>query len=334
MKYKVSVCIISYNQEAFIASAIEGALLQKTDFEYEILISDDCSTDKTPEIIAKYKSRFPSKINVIKNQKNVGFLNNFDRAIRACQGEIIAYCEGDDYWICEDKLQIQYDILTKYSDVSFVHGSWTDFEEINGTYHQRPYTKKIIFNEPFSFERLISYNPTHALRFSSICFRKSQILEILDSDYELYHDNKYKANDYSLKLALLMKGRDVFIDKPIVLYRRLKESVSITQDQEKRYSFVLGVLLGNIRNYKKYNIPQEFVNKALKHYVSSVYKYACVYGARSEIKELSCSLKNIGYKFSLFQYFLYYGMHFRFVYRVACILEKIFAVCRIIRNEF
>ena len=111
----VSICCIAYNHEPYIEDALEGFLIQETDFPFEILIHDDASTDKTADIIHEYEARYPKLIKPIyqtKNQYSQGkkpSYFNFERA----QGEYIAMCEGDDYWIDPLKLQKQVDFLKK-----------------------------------------------------------------------------------------------------------------------------------------------------------------------------------------------------------------------------
>ncbi len=113
---KVSVFILTYNHERFVADAIEGALRQKTDFSYEIVIADDCSTDGTREVIRRYGEREPERIRVLLNRHNIGALQTIVRAFAACRGQYVAMVEGDDYWTNPDKLQRQVDFLDSHPD--------------------------------------------------------------------------------------------------------------------------------------------------------------------------------------------------------------------------
>ena len=107
----LSILSITYNHEKFIAQAIESWLMQKTDFEFEIVIGEDCSTDNTLQIIKEYQKEHPDLIKVITSEQNVGMQANFIRTYEACQGKYIALCEGDDYWTDPLKLQKQVDFL-------------------------------------------------------------------------------------------------------------------------------------------------------------------------------------------------------------------------------
>ncbi|WP_292465070.1 glycosyltransferase [Methanolobus sp.] len=116
----VSICCATYNHENYIADAIEGFLMQETNFKYEILIHDDASTDKTAEIIRTYEQKYPDiikpiyqKVNQYSQGVKVTPTFNYPRA----KGKYIAICEGDDYWTDSKKLQIQFDCLERNQNV-------------------------------------------------------------------------------------------------------------------------------------------------------------------------------------------------------------------------
>jgi glycosyltransferase involved in cell wall biosynthesis len=113
---KVSVAMITYNHEAFVAQAIESVLMQKTDFDFELVIGDDCSTDKTRGVITEFTNRYPDKIRLLLPERNLGMNKNFAQTLFACKGQYIALLEGDDYWTSIDKLQRQVDLLDANSN--------------------------------------------------------------------------------------------------------------------------------------------------------------------------------------------------------------------------
>ncbi|MDB4925229.1 glycosyltransferase family 2 protein [Mucilaginibacter sp.] len=107
----VSVCCITYNHKQFIAQSIEGFLMQKTNFPFEIVIGDDCSTDGAADVIKEYKEKYPDKIKLTSGNKNVGAHENMRNIVEACVGKYIALCDGDDFWTDPYKLQKQVDFL-------------------------------------------------------------------------------------------------------------------------------------------------------------------------------------------------------------------------------
>src|SRR5690554_2111531 len=114
----VSVFCVSYNHEQFIAQALDGFIMQQVDFDFEIVISDDCSTDNTRAIIEKYKNKYPHVFKDVSPQKNLGMQKNWMHTLSACTGTYIALCEGDDYWTDPNKLQKQVDFLEANEEYS------------------------------------------------------------------------------------------------------------------------------------------------------------------------------------------------------------------------
>jgi glycosyltransferase involved in cell wall biosynthesis len=113
---KVSVCMVTYNHERFIEQAVASALTQETSFEYEIVIGEDCSTDRTRDILIELQRANPDKIRLLLHEHNLGALRNFVQTLDACQGQYIAYLEGDDYWTSNTKLQKQVEFLDQDAD--------------------------------------------------------------------------------------------------------------------------------------------------------------------------------------------------------------------------
>jgi len=117
----VSVCCITFNHEKFIGQTLDGFLIQKTNFAVEFLINDDCSQDKTAEILKEYEQRFPGVFNITyqtENQFSKGLKPFTHLLFPKVKGKYIALCEGDDYWTDPLKLQKQVDFLSINHDYS------------------------------------------------------------------------------------------------------------------------------------------------------------------------------------------------------------------------
>ncbi len=115
----LSVLFITYNHEKYLRQSLDSVLSQKTDFEFEIVIGEDCSTDGTRGILREYKDRFPDKIRLLFRDRNFGrpTLNVYETAME-CRGRYIATLEGDDYWTDEYKLQKAVDYLEAHNEYS------------------------------------------------------------------------------------------------------------------------------------------------------------------------------------------------------------------------
>ena len=150
MQPLVSICSITYNHAPYIRQCLEGFLMQKTSFPFEIIINDDCSTDGTTEIIQEYAEKYPDIIKPIFHDENQylkgvrGMFATF--CYPRAQGKYIALCEGDDYWIDPLKLQKQVDILEKSPHVTMVY---TGFRTVNMSSNE--YSSEVHSQNMYSF---------------------------------------------------------------------------------------------------------------------------------------------------------------------------------------
>lgn len=123
----VSICCLAYNHEKYISECLDGFLMQKVDFDFEILIHDDASTDNTAEIIKIYQTKYPEIIKPIyqkENQYSKGVSPTFKYNFPRSKGKYIAMCEGDDYWTDPFKLQKQVDFLETHKDYIITSGGY------------------------------------------------------------------------------------------------------------------------------------------------------------------------------------------------------------------
>ncbi len=129
MKPEISICIITYNQENYIRKAIKGALAQHIDVPYEIVISDDCSTDSTQELCLEYQEEYPNTIRVVRQPVNLGVGKHWVSAINECSGKYVSLCEGDDYFIDPFKIKKQYEFMRDNPQYSLCsHEVYVDHE--------------------------------------------------------------------------------------------------------------------------------------------------------------------------------------------------------------
>jgi glycosyltransferase involved in cell wall biosynthesis len=118
MHCKVSVLMTTYNHERFIAQAVSSVLEQRVNFHFELVVGEDCSTDRTRDILCDFQARYPETIRLLLREENWGRRKNFIDTFKSCQGDYIAILEGDDYWISHQKLQKQADFLDSHPECS------------------------------------------------------------------------------------------------------------------------------------------------------------------------------------------------------------------------
>lgn len=114
---KLSVCVVTYNQEQYIAECLQSLVDQETNFKFEIIVGEDCSTDNTREIIQQYIAKYPDVIKPIFHIENVGAVENVKQVYKKAKGKYIAHMDGDDIAL-PYKLQLQADILEKNNNIS------------------------------------------------------------------------------------------------------------------------------------------------------------------------------------------------------------------------
>jgi len=206
---KLSVCLITFNHKRFIAQALEGALAQKANFHYEIVVGDDCSLDGTREIAIGYQQRYPSKIRLALPERNLGTNRNLAQTLRACRGQYIALLEGDDYWTCSTKLQEQVDFLDAYTECAICfHAVKVFYEDGSSTPRKSP---RFGFKKISTLEDLLTrgnFMPT-----CSIVFRNGLFGELPDWFYSL------RIADFPINVFNAQHGEIGYLNKVMGAYR-------------------------------------------------------------------------------------------------------------------
>lgn len=210
MAVLVSINCMTYNHEEYIAEAIESFLMQITEFNYEILIGEDCSTDNTKIIVENYMRMYPKKIRIITSEENVGAKMNSQRLLENSKGKYIAECEGDDYWIDPYKLQKQVDYMEAHPTCTLCfHASETIQAPKKPTGRVvRPYNRSKIS----PVEDIISGGG----RFcdtASLFYPK----KLMEDSPEFYREAI--VGDYPLQMILASQGYAYYIDECMSAYR-------------------------------------------------------------------------------------------------------------------
>jgi glycosyltransferase involved in cell wall biosynthesis/RimJ/RimL family protein N-acetyltransferase len=120
----VSVFVMVYNHEIFLADCLDGLLMQKCNFNFDIVVGEDCSVDNSREILLDYQNKYPGKFKLLLHKNNIGANQNQLEVLKNCKGKYIAFCEGDDYWTDPLKLQKQVDFLEGNPDYSMCCGGY------------------------------------------------------------------------------------------------------------------------------------------------------------------------------------------------------------------
>lgn len=227
---KVSVLCMTYNHEKYIRSALEGFVSQKTDFDYEVIVHDDASTDGTADIIREYAEKYPHIIKPIYQTENQYSKRNASQVQAVWQkirGRYIALCEGDDYWIDENKLQMQVDFLDRNPEYSAcVHNSYRLDMMTN--------QKTVMFDEvdrDIETVPVIRYGITAHYQTASLMYRKEYMAD--PPPFLKY------GMDYAMAIFLTLKGPIRFLGKIMSVYRYGSVGSFTTRNRKDMHKQVL-----------------------------------------------------------------------------------------------
>jgi glucosyltransferase len=222
---KVSIICTNYNKEAWIEEAIKGFLNQKCDFDYEIILVDDASSDHSPQIIERYANQYPDKIKAVFHQENLGITKTWLDICQLAQGDYIARCDGDDYWIDVYKLQKQVDILERSTASKW---SCSDFNIISesGELRQKKAIENGIIRKMSSFEEMLAFR---GMTMSSTWLvDRNLMLEVNDAISPDAVDDTF-----SLQLELFTRTELTFLPEATTVYRLHEGSDSHPASVEK-----------------------------------------------------------------------------------------------------
>lgn len=256
---KISVIVTSYNHERYIQQCLDSILMQKGNFDSEIIVGDDCSSDGTMSIFEAYRSKFPQLIRILPNKANLGITKNLKRCFDACSGDYIAICEGDDYWIDQYKLQKQMDRLEKNADLSMCFSAIIlYYEKENKFVAHNEYNK--VEKEKINSDDLIEYN--YVGNFSCCMYRRKTIINLPKGLFDIY------TVDWMLNITCGEVGAIGYLSEYMSVYR-LHDSGSWTGRAEVEKLTELATMIDiydnflNLRHHTKFSILKENIKREI-----------------------------------------------------------------------
>lgn len=232
----VSVCCITYNHVNYIRETIDGFLIQKTNFSFEIIIHDDASTDGTQDIINEYAKNFPQllvPIYQVDNQfsKRTNVFTSF--VVPKIKGKYIAVCEGDDYWTDPYKLQKQVDFLEANPEYGMVCTDYSKLFEKDQVLTPNCFNNKKYKNEVGYQDYIIDRS---SIGTATVMIRKD-IIEKYKRDIGAERINTWRSGDTALWLYLLTFSKAKVMQDNTAVYRINAESASKFKDGKDKYLF-------------------------------------------------------------------------------------------------
>jgi glycosyltransferase involved in cell wall biosynthesis len=268
----LSICMITYNHEQYIAQAIESVLMQKTGFDLELVIGEDCSTDNTGLICREYTKRHP-QIKLLSRERNFGMINNFIDTYKNCKGKYIAILEGDDYWTDTAKLQKQVDFLEKNPNFNIT------FHEVSCFIQERNVTEKNYFVPPAAITSILELSEYNYITNLSVVYRNNNnILPDYFKSLPLY--------DYPLHLWICENKKIKYFPEVMGVHRRYATSEFHSKGFEFRYLTLLKTIDILINNYND-TVKRILINSYRtqnRHFISELFRNTTYFKEESNIE--------------------------------------------------
>lgn len=306
--YELSVIFITYNHEKYVEKALRSVLEQETDFSYEVVIGEDCSTDSTRQILEEIAAEYPEheslgnndkQVRFVKRDKNTGrpTLNVYETTYE-CKGDYLAYLEGDDYWCDTHKLQKQMDFLKAHPEYIAVTHSCVMIDE-NGDEITAPEVKSIgeLYDWSGKFTlKDYCYSTKWAGHYASVVSRNIYKNNVNNFDYTIIYKAHDFVDDAVILLFLLMQG-DIFrMDEVMSAWRYVRKatgtnwnSLSLNRDTARDDCYLSKSLMQwvekttGLGEYAKLRCKQDFglalrnyllkPNKENKKFLRDMYEY-------------------------------------------------------------
>lgn len=298
----VSVNMITFNHEHYIAQAIEGVINQKTDFPFELIIGEDCSTDCTRDIVLQYQQKYPTVIRVLISQNNVGAHKNTRRVHASCRGRYIAFCEGDDCWHNPSKLQIQIEHLENNPAVGLVHADVDRYDTATNVrienFHKdrrKLYAHSNLLNSMIVNE--------YVVETCTAVVRKSLLDEVYKTcNYEF--SEIFLMGDVQTWIEIANRSEIKYFEESFATRNLLPESVCRSNDVAKQIRFAKSAMIMHLHYADKYGGKDALLLKTeiVRSFSNSLIKSAFLKKRPGLTKETFQIIKKYRVPFNLSNY--------------------------------
>lgn len=214
----VSVLMITYNHQPYLADAIRGVVEQECDFPFELIIGEDASTDGTLNVAMEYQQRYPKIIRIVHSIANVGMNENGKRVFDLARGKYVSYCEGDDFWCAPGKLARQVELIEKDERVGIVHSDWTKTRLIRGkwVYDARKSVHRRVPLRLLEGDLFATWHFPKVLRTCTVLLRRETVQALVQSGLA---KSEYRFGDCVLNVFVTSQFRVAYLREVTAVYR-------------------------------------------------------------------------------------------------------------------
>lgn len=241
---KVSIICTNYNKGDWVREAIDSFLNQKTNFDFEIIIIDDASTDHSYEIIQEYQKKFPEKVRTFRNEVNLGITRTWKKVCQEAKGQYIARCDSDDFWTDPLKLQKQVDLLDDSTD-SLWSNTEFDMVDLDGNLIQKDAFANKALPLIDSYEEMLVMK---GMTMASTWLVDTALMQ----DVSAQISDTAADDTFELQLELFKRTKISFLSDSTTVYRMNLGSDSKPMTLETAERRFTGILDSQIKYLNKY----------------------------------------------------------------------------------
>lgn len=253
----VSIRVLVYNAEKYLRKCLDGIVMQKVNFPYEVIIGEDCSTDKSREICLEYQHKHPEIFRLILHEKNQGLIGNYQSIGKLMRGKYRTGIAGDDYWCSAVKIQMQVDYMESHPECGLCYTNVITCDD-SGNENPKPILTKE--TQPTTFEE----------QLFSACYMAPNTWMSRKDVADKIGEQQSWFTDESLATALdfLHESNMHFIDEVTTVYRVHQGSLAAQTDPKKKWKYEHGLMKMQVYYAEKYQCTDELIMKLkLQEYV-------------------------------------------------------------------
>ncbi len=235
----ISVIVTTYNQEDTIARTLDSILSQKCHLPIEIVIGEDCSTDRTGDICRDYALRHPDTIRLFSNPINKGIVDNYFDCLLACRGELIADCAGDDFWVDDEKLEKESRIFESDDSITLVHTAWQSYNEQTHSAvdsPQQPFSAPITDGKQM-LEAILTQTSMPVIHLCASLYRADVVRDALEKYKALFRGKDIVCEDLQIAFFEAQNGNIAYIPDVTLYYSQGGDTISSPRSIRKLFDF-------------------------------------------------------------------------------------------------
>lgn len=257
----VSVIVVTYNQEGTIARTLDSILSQKFEGSFEIVIGDDCSSDATEDICRRYATKYPDIIRYFRREKNMGVCRNYFDCIEQSRGRYLADCAGDDFWVDNNKLSIEFAELEADAEVSLVATDFLACEKTGGNLHRYDGGSRIVERKVYEKGQLLDsfLANNQIIHLCTAMYRRDMLLELVNKDRDIYISPDFVCEDLQILMAMLSSGKVVMLPRITLHYTVGSESISHSRSYSRQYAYEEAALRQQFLLERHFRINEKLV---------------------------------------------------------------------------